>query len=114
CGLVQQRLQGGEQLFLGLAVGGQPYVLALLVEGVDAPAVGDCVGCVRVLGIGALDLVGDAVAPGERRNGLFVARQADRMGIELIHVGLQDVGRVAVRIDAEDRKSTRLNSSHVK
>ena len=75
---------------------------ALVVENVHASAVRHIVDLGVVAGLGLFDLVGDAVAARQVGDLLFVAGHADGVLVERVHIGLQDVGRIAMRIHADE------------
>src|SRR2546427_5534996 len=69
---------------------------------------------VGAFGLAGHFLVEELEVLGHGRRLVRRAVQTDEAGVEVAQVGLEHLGRVALGVqgDEEDRKSTRLNSSH--
>src|SRR3546814_3362876 len=72
----------------------------LIVEYIHPPTMSHLI-VVRIIALGLLDLISHPIAPGYIGNLLLCARQSDGIAVERIHISLQDLRRIAVRIHAD-------------
>src|SRR3546814_8477945 len=72
----------------------------LTVEYIHPPTMSHLI-VVRIIALGLLDLISHPIAPGYIGNLLLCARQSDSIAVESIHIILQDLRRMAVRIHAD-------------
>src|SRR3546814_17394310 len=56
---------------------------------------------VRIIALGLLDLISHPIAPGYIGNLLLCSRQSAGIAVERIHISLQDLRRIALRIHAD-------------